>query len=190
MVAPTFVVPSPVLLLTSLEQNCSARTNTNYLDASRFPFFWALPSSKVLTGVSPDVFTLVPVSKEQNTTNGWQKVHIVMQNCSLGLGQQTWNICQFYAVFCAFVTNAKVKGPHEVSVITFFNLSDNCSFCFHKPAISHSLFWLGGGGDTNPVGTQNEGENSHFAIVNKSTFQKVSGGNSWLHPLFITWIWK
>ena len=35
-----------------------------------------------------------------------------------------------------------------------------------------------------PVGTQNKGESSHFAIESKSTFPKVTGGNCWLHLLF------
>ena len=35
-----------------------------------------------------------------------------------------------------------------------------------------------------PVGTQNKGESSHFAIESKSTFPKVTGGHCWLHLLF------
>ena len=34
MVTPTFLMPPPALLLTSLENNCQARVNTNYYDAS------------------------------------------------------------------------------------------------------------------------------------------------------------
>ena len=84
---------------------------------------------------------------------------------------------------CTFVTrpNTNVKGPHEMSMITF-NLS-NQFFFFRQPPISHCSFL--NRQIQSPAGTQNEGESSHFAIASKSTSQKVTGGNCWLHPLLI-----
>ena len=66
------------------------------------------------------------------------------------------------SVFCSalhLVTNAKVKGSHDVSMITF-NLVRSISFLFCRP-----LFVLTRGRQIqSPVGTENEGESSHFAM--------------------------
>ena len=74
---PTLSVCPPTLLLNSLEKNCSARTNTYFMDARKSSFIWLLMSYKVITDVSHDLFTLALVSKEQNTANGsWWKFHV------------------------------------------------------------------------------------------------------------------
>ena len=93
-----------------------------------------------------------------------------------------WSICQHFAVFCTFVTNAKVKGPYEMSMMTF-NLSNQLLFSMTSNGLLFNF--TQGRQIQSPVGTQNEGDSKHFAIVRKSTFQRISGGNCWLHSLFI-----
>ena len=71
MVAPTSAARPPALLLTSLEKTLFGKNEHRLLWCTEI--FVSLSTGKLkkmLTDVSPEIFTLVPVSKKQNTTNG------------------------------------------------------------------------------------------------------------------------
>ena len=79
---------------------------------------------------------------------------------------------EFLSVFCTFVTNAKVKEPHEMPMI-IFNLSDQFVFLLADLQLatvcSHSRE-----ANTRLVGTHIEDESSHRVITSKPNFQKVT----------------
>ena len=89
----------------------------------------------------------------------------------------------FCCVFCTFVTDTKVKEPHEMPMITF-DVSDRFVFLLARPLSSHRSFFLKGGKYKDQQ-VHKEGESSHAAIANKRTFQKVTGGIYRLHLMYV-----
>ena len=106
--------------------------------------------------------------------------HVIDLNCRLGAGHWTVN---FLSVFCTLVTHAEGTA-WNISMITF-HLTIQIVFLFDQP-----LFFLTRGRQKQrPMGTHNEGEMTDITIIcataSKPTFQKVTGGKCWLHPVFI-----
>ena len=94
-----------------------------------------------------------------------QKHTLRSEGVTCSLGHQTWKICQCFAVFCTYVSNARVKGTHEMSVI---NLSDQFLFVFVdlQIPIKPQFLLTQKRQLQSPEGTQNEVESSHFATAN------------------------
>ena len=69
-----------------------------------------------------------------------------------------------------------------MSMVTFY-----LPICFFSFSLASTVCSYRREAIMNTVGTQNKGEtkSSHFAIASKFIFPKVTGGNCWLHPLFM-----